>query len=441
MQQLPLPIKVVEERLHHLPYRERLQKLLESDLEFHGRNSKYFTHGWHAFPAKFPPQLPRKFITELTRPGDIILDPMAGSCTTLIEAVSLERKAIGCDIDPLSLRIGLAKLRSIDVSQASTLGGQIVRNAQQVLLSSRDTLEQELEKRFDKATKKFIDYWFSLENQLELLALIRQIEHIESESLRNFFILVFSAIIITKSGGVSLAMDLAHTRPHKAKNKMPNSALTEFQKRLHINLKNGNCHPDIEFKLCESDTRSLPLRDNSTDLIVTSPPYANNAIDYMRAHKFSLVWLRYDITMLSKLRRQYVGGEATTNIHFLSVPEYCHQVIKDIESVDPKKGLVLHRYYTEMKEALSEMYRVLKPGKAAIVVVGTSRLRGIDTQTHKCLAEIGKSIGFNLVGIGVRRLDRDKRMMPARWNKQQDTQIESRMHEEYVIAILKPEEA
>jgi len=31
-----------------------------------------------------------------------------------------------------------------------------------------------------------------------------------------------------------------------------------------------------------------------------------------------------------------------------------------------------------------------------------------------------------------------KRMMPARWNKRKDTQIESRMHEEYVIAFLKP---
>jgi len=67
-------------------------------------------------------------------------------------------------------------------------------------------------------------------------------------------------------------------------------------------------------------------------------------------------------------------------------------------------------------------------------------LRGLDTQTHTCLARIGESIGFELAGIGVRQLDRNKRMMPARWNKQKDTQIESRMHEEYVIAFLKPEE-
>jgi hypothetical protein len=36
-------------------------------------------------------------------------------------------------------------------------------------------------------------------------------------NLKRFFELAFSAIIITKSGGVSLARDLAHTRPHRAK--------------------------------------------------------------------------------------------------------------------------------------------------------------------------------------------------------------------------------
>jgi DNA modification methylase len=440
MQQLQLPFKLSEEQLHHLPYRERVQKLLESDLAFHGRNSNYATHGWHAFPAKFPPQLPCKFITELTQPDDVVLDPMMGSCTTLIEAVLLGRKAIGCDIDPLSLQIGLAKLDSVDISQAYTLGEQIVKKAQQTLLFSRDMLQQELETRFNKATKTFIDYWFRVETQLELLALIRQIEQIEFESLRNFFTLVFSAIIITKSGGVSLATDLAHTRPHKAKDKTPNSALAEFRKRLQGNLKNINYHPNGAFTLCASDARRLPLRKNSIDLIVTSPPYANNAIDYMRAHKFSLVWLGHDIATLSKLRRQYVGGDTTANFHFLSLPEYCQQIVHKIDSLDHKKGSILHRYYTEMTETLSEMLRVLRPGKAAIVVVGTSTLRGIDTQTHTCLVEIGQNIGFELEGIGVRQLDRDKRMMPARWNKQKDTQIESRMHEEYVIAFLKPKE-
>ena len=44
-----------------------------------------------------------------------------------------------------------------------------------------------------------------------------EIEKIDDRNLRSFFELAFSAVIVTKSGGVSLALDLAHTRPHRAK--------------------------------------------------------------------------------------------------------------------------------------------------------------------------------------------------------------------------------
>ena len=83
-------------------------------------------------------------------------------------------------------------------------------------------------------------------------------------------------------------------------------------------------------------------------------------------------------------------------------------------------------------------FPTLKPGKAAIFVVGTSNMRGIDSQTQNCLGEIGVSLGFDLAGIGTRQLDRDRRMMPARLQKS-GSQIEERMHEEYIVAFIKPE--
>ena len=37
---------------------DALRKALGADLDFHGTDGKYASHGWHPFPAKFPPQLP-----------------------------------------------------------------------------------------------------------------------------------------------------------------------------------------------------------------------------------------------------------------------------------------------------------------------------------------------------------------------------------------------
>ena len=66
--------------------RGRLETLLASELNFHGENGNYASHHLHAFAARFPPQLPRAFIRGLTSQGDVVLDPMMGSGTTIVEA-------------------------------------------------------------------------------------------------------------------------------------------------------------------------------------------------------------------------------------------------------------------------------------------------------------------------------------------------------------------
>jgi DNA modification methylase len=48
--------------------------------------------------ATFPEDIPMICIKAGTKPGDIVLDPFAGSGTTLIAALKLKRKAIGIDI-------------------------------------------------------------------------------------------------------------------------------------------------------------------------------------------------------------------------------------------------------------------------------------------------------------------------------------------------------
>lgn len=90
-----------------------------------------------------------------------------------------------------------------------------------------------------------------------------------------------------------------------------------------------------------------------------------------------------------------------------------------------------------MSRVLRETLRVLKPDSSAVFVVGNSILGGIDTKTPDCLVEIGEFIGFRIPKIGVRTLDRNKRMLPAGHKKDDNSQIQQRMHEEYVIGFYK----
>lgn len=446
------PLSTFQGSISSVKYKDAFQKLLNEDFDFQGENSSYATHNFHSFPAKFPPQLPKKFIIALTLPGEQVLDPMSGSGTTVLEAMLLGRHGIGVDIDPLALNLGKVKVTSLDLGDLMRKAESLIERSSHALQHKEDELRNALDSRFDPHTREFVDYWFLAETQLELLALIQEIERVTNPNLRRFFKIVFSSIVITKSGGVSLAYDLAHTRPHRLKDKVPRSATAEFQKRLNKNIKRISqlawCTGRADI-FC-SNAQGLGLSDNSIDLIVTSPPYPSNAIDYMRTHKFSLVWFGYDIASLSRMRGNYMGGERISDFPMHNLPDYSYRVVSNLGQKDPKKANVLRRYYTEMALCLSEMFRVLKPGKAAVVVVGSSVMRGIDTETAKCLGEIGETIGFDLVDIPERKLDRNKRMMPARnasqsqtggparENKKGSTKIEERMHKEYIIGFLKP---
>lgn len=414
-----------------------LDKLLQSNLDFEKSGERVSRHAWHSFPAKFPPELPKYFIQNLTQPGENILDPMAGSCTTLLESVNLNRKAYGFEIDPLSIIIGRAKLQNIDKIEAYKTGKNILEFAKLSLLNKKNDIENTFRNRFDDKTIEFLEYWYLKETQLELVSLITEIEKVENKNIQDFLKLVFSSIIITKSGGITLSYDLAHTRPHKVTFKNINSAFAEFGKKLSKITTNGYTDLPPEFVLLEGNAKQIPLNSNCMDLIVTSPPYANNAIDYVRAHKFSLVWFNHSINQLKLLRRQYIGAEVTIPEHIVQLPNYTNSIIEKLKKVDKSKGKALERYYSEMLTVFTEMYRVLKPRRPCVIIVATSVLKGIDVQIDKCFREIGNQAGFELVSVGQRKIHRDKRMLPIGKLKNNQSKIENRMHNEFVIGFWK----
>lgn len=447
--------------------KEALLWALSQDLGFHDEDSSYASHTFHSFPAKFPPQLPRLFIQTLTRAGDVVLDPMAGSGTTVVEAFLAGRQAIGFDIDPLALLLTQVKVTPIDYDETKRIGHHVIGEASRAAKENAVQLMEFFGSQRDDKTREFIDYWFARETQVELMALLREIRTVADDATRSFLLLAFSSIIITKSGGVSLARDLGHTRPHRAKviyapsgallegksfvetgtpnlqhhTKLLRSPVEEFAKRLRKNLegirelKSGLNRSQVQ----SGNAQAMPLADETVDLIVTSPPYASNAIDYMRAHKFSLVWLGYPVEELGQRRRDYIGGEAIAEAQFEQLPPYAEALVRQINQLDARKGQVIRRYYSEMTRTFREMYRVLKGGRAAIIVVGTSVVRNKDIEVGECLTDIARSLGFEVPQISVRGLDRDRRMMPAGNHVNRESQIQQRMHEEYVLGLWKPE--
>lgn len=60
-------------------------------------------------PARFPAQVPEYFIRLLTEPGDLVVDPFAGSCVTGAVAEALGRKWVCCELSEEYLRGSLSR--------------------------------------------------------------------------------------------------------------------------------------------------------------------------------------------------------------------------------------------------------------------------------------------------------------------------------------------
>ena len=363
---------------------------------------------------------------------------MAGSGTAIVEAILLARKGVGLDLDPLAVKIVTAKTEHFD-GETALLCAEVIADRARMAAKDRSLfrLEEFYRSTYDATAQDFFQYWFLEDTIWELAALVQSIRHACPTELQTLFQVIFSSVIIAKSGGVSLARDLAHSRPHKDESKKIPSATELFWDRARriISSVSGLPPSGLAPLVAVADCRSIPLSRNAVDLVVTSPPYAN-AIDYVRAHKFSLIWLGFSPKALSSRRRQYVGAEVGEDKADIQ-SGLALRTIEDVSEVEPRRGRILRRYFSDMRRALSEMHRVLRPGKATVVVVGSSTIRGIKVRTPYALAEEAASLGFEVVDVKERPIDRDHRQMPVSRNGN-GVGIEARMHEEHVIGLLKP---
>ncbi|MBW4717341.1 TRM11 family SAM-dependent methyltransferase [Saccharothrix obliqua] len=72
-----------------------------------------------AHPAKMLPEVVRHAVAHYTEPGELVLDPMCGIGTTLVEAVRLGRRAVGVEYEPhwadiATANLALARERGVD---------------------------------------------------------------------------------------------------------------------------------------------------------------------------------------------------------------------------------------------------------------------------------------------------------------------------------------
>lgn len=391
----------------------------------------------HPFPARMAPEIALDAIKGL-QPGDIVLDPMTGSGTVLHHAAMNGFSTVGFDLDPLAILMTTVATQRVDLEKLKTLSELVLAEAKKIQLKnvSIPWIDN------DEETIRFIKFWFAKKQEKDLrkFAFIlnnykrRYPNCIEIDVLR----LALSRIIITKKIGASLAWDISHSRPHKVKTENSFDVFVGYENSIRaiskILIQQTLIKLNGDVRL--SDARNLKsIPDNSIDQIITSPPYLN-AIDYMRGHKFSLIWLGYTISDLRKIRSVTVGAEK--KISNSTIDESIHKIYRRVlknHQLSSKHESMVMRYIDDSINIMNEISRVLKLGKKATLVIGDSTLNGIFIRNSQVFREAGKLCGLSLKNMRKRAIPLNKRYLPV--PKNEANSLSKRMKDELILTFEK----
>ncbi len=392
----------------------------------------------HPFPARMAPGIALEVLSDTKKPLRV-LDPMMGSGTVLAVARSKGHHAIGVDIDPLAVLISRVWTRATDLDEVRGQAAEVLSKARATFktLRSRDAYPPSATQK----TREFVAYWFDDYARRQLTSLATHITRIRSENTRDLLWCAFSRLIITKQAGASLAMDLAHSRPHRAFDRAPIKPFRRFL--ASVERVTSNCiakHTDMRgpaTRIYQGDARNLRFEDGIADLILSSPPYLN-AIDYFRCSKFSLVWMGHQVGQLRDARSRSIGAEAAC-YEAEGDPE-TRVVLSDLglgSSLPSRLLSTLRRYIYDMKLAAREAARVLRPTGTAVYVVGENSIRGVFIRNSQIMTAVAELAGLHLKAKHTRTLPGNRRYLPPPLVGRGRSKLHTRMGCEVVLAYAK----
>lgn len=390
----------------------------------------------HPFPARMAPGIALQAMSSAGRTLRV-LDPMAGSGTVLAVARAHGHRAIGFDLDPLAALNARVWTTAISYANVSACAEQVLLRARR--MATTEKMDASYPVDSDDETKLFIDYWFDPSARKQLAALSRCIAKIVDNTIREALWCAFSRLIIAKQAGASLALDLAHSRPHRAFETAPVLPFDSFEQsvaRVTANcLSRRERGRGLPVTVRCGDARKLPLRSASIDLVITSPPYLN-AIDYLRCSKFSLVWMGYSTEALRSIRRDSIGtevGATSADDDVLAIVDRLR-----LRPTPPARQYrILVRFVADMLAAVREVARVLAPGGRAIYVVGENTLRGTYVRNALAVQAAGELAGLEVNERRARTLPSNRRYMPPPAATGQ-AGMNARMRQEVVLTFSRP---
>jgi DNA modification methylase len=355
------------------------------------KDTAYITHGYHRYPAKFIPQLVSRLIEKYTKEGDLVVDPFGGCGTTLVESKVMGRPSVGVDINPVAVLITKAKITPINP--------QKIEKAFAVLKDKLDKYSNDIKIKAPEHER--IDYWFKPEEKKKLSFIFAEISKLKDQDIRDFFYCGFSNIL--KNCSIWLQKS---NKPTRDLNKKPSDPIPTFYKQIEMMMRGNERfyqllkeknYLDVPSQVYCTDARTIPIENNSVSLIVTSPPYVTS-YEYADLHQLTALWLEYTKD-LSDFRKRFIGTSYHNKKELILNSDVAEKIQNELLEKDKKTAEEVSTYFSEMNQVFVEMKRILKKGGKICIVIGNTKLKGVEILNAEVFAEQLQNLGLNIVDI------------------------------------------
>jgi DNA modification methylase len=376
-------------------------------------------HDWFRFVLSYPPHLVRNYLEKFeANKSSIILDPFAGTGTTLVECKKNGFESIGIEANPIANFASNTKCNwSIDSKELLKHSEKIALIAEKSILSHLNGY-----KVLNEVQNKLLITDSIGEKPLHKALILLETINKYQNPYFDYEKLAFAKQLVFSYSNLKFGPEVGVSRKKKDDVEVVELWL-EGMRKIAYDLDTFSKCANVNAKSYCTDSRNIVniLKPDSIDFIITSPPYPNEK-DYTRTTRLESVILGYINNPIelremkkgllrSNTRNVYKGdmdGNRVNNIK--SIVSLSNQIENKRIELGKTSGFerlyhkVVMLYFGGMASHLSSLKPFLKPNaKLAYVVGQQASFFQIPIKTADLLGEVAESVGYKVVSIDLFR--------------------------------------
>ena len=386
------------------------KKYIDISWDFRNEDTKVYTHCFHNYPAMMIPQIASRLIDKYGKKSKLLFDPYCGTGTSLVEANLRNINAIGTDLNPLARLIAIAKTAPISLKTLDLY----LKDFNDKLFAFKFGITSNFIGSIPNFKNK--EYWFSRNVQLYLSIIKEYVDKIDDISIQNFFKVAFSETVRDSSWTKNSEFKLLRMSPKQLEKFEPDVfGMMEFKLSRnrngfinYLNKKNNRSKASVySFNTVMGIPQTI-IKENSVDLVVTSPPYGDSktTVAYGQFSRLANQWL--GVENASNIDNELMGGKKAQNGYMFNI-EILDEIIENIKKQDDKRSKDVISFYRDYEKSIKNISRVLKKKRHVCYVVGNRCVKGFTIPTDEITINLFEKHNFKHIETIIRNIP-NKRM-------------------------------